>query len=500
MRVIRCTINIINRVYIDGLPYHFTYLCIIKLVIFLYFPTVVSFTTFLDVTGTGTMNVHVVLNARVSCKFYEVFDEGIRQCRERFRPIAPPAPFFPLENLTIPIIILNFTLQPDNISINCTAPIALNSHEYEEGEDNDTLIYEGVLYKIIKHDSQGRPIICTNFTRFGTVPENKTRQMFPPAFIVLTYITSSLSILGSIAILITYSIFKELRSLPSKILMNLACAFLAGDILILLYNIVSSFASIPLEGTATTAILLHFFMLSRFSWMSLMAFETCRVFSLAVKLQSDISKKSKRILLLIYLLIGWGLPLAITVITIIVNYTTDGLVLYGETNNGSNSSNGSAGRPWINHHASAAVAFLTPAVLALLFNGAAFITVIVLLCKSAQSDQTKGKSIAKYWKHIRISGALFTVLGVSWVFGLFALLPALRWVWYPFIIFSASQALWIAVTFLFTQKIIKLYISLITCNKQLSKTSTQSKKTTAAVSFNVSNEKSIIMNSNKTHP
>ena len=444
-----------------------------QLLVGLYFPTVLSFTTFLDVTGTGSTKVPIVLNTRVYCKLNEVFDEGTRQCRARFSPT---------------IVIVNFTLQPDNISINCTAPIVLNSSEYEEGENNDTLTYEGEVYKIITHDSQGRPIICTNFTSSGIVPMNETREMPPLAFIVLTYITSSFSIIGSIAILLTYSIFKELRSLPSKILMNLASAFLAGDLLILLYNIIaSSFASIPLEGTATTAILLHFFMLSRFSWMNLMAFETCRVFSLAVKLQSDISKKSKRILLLIYLLIGWGLPLAITVITIIVNYTTDGLVLYGET------SNGSAGRPWINHHASAAVVFLTPAVLALLFNGAAFITVVVLLCKSAQSNQTKGKSIAKYWKHIRISGALFAVLGVSWVLGLFALLPVLKWAWYPFIIFSASQALWIALTFLLTEKIIKLYISLITCDKQLSKASTQSKKTTAAVSFNVSNEKSIIM-------
>ena len=413
-------------------------------IIILYFPTVLSFTTFLDVTGTGSMNVQIVLNTRVYCKFNEVFDEGTRQCRERFSP-------------TIPIV--NSTLQPDNISINCTAPIALNSSEYEVGENNDTLTYEGVLYKIITYDSQGQPIICTNFTTSGIAPTNETRELMPPlAFIVLTYITSSLSILGSIAILLTYSIFKKLRSLPSNILINLASAFLAGDILILFYNIVSSFASIPLEGTATTAILLHFFMLSRFSWMNLMAFETCRVFSLAVKLQSDISKKSKRILLLIYLLIGWGLPLAITVITIIVNYTTDGLVLYGET------SNGSAGRPWINHHASAAVVFLAPAVLALLFNSAAFITVVILLCKSAQSNQTKGKSIAKYWKYIRISGALFAVSGVSWVFGLFALIPVLHWAWYPFIIFSASQALWIAVTFLLTKKIIKLYISLITCD------------------------------------
>ena len=126
---------------------------------------------------------------------------------------------------------------------------------------------------------------------------------------------------------------------------------------------------------------------------------------------------------------------------------------YGET------SNGSAGAPWINQPQSAAVAFLAPAVLALLFNAVAFVTVIILLCKAAGMQNGK-ESLTSYWKHIRISGALFTTMGITWVFGLIALVPAFSWAWYPFIVFSSSQALWIAIAFLLTTKIVKLYISL----------------------------------------
>ena len=371
----------------------------------------------------------ITLKSVVKCGQNQVFDKDARQCRRIFVPA-------------------------NETSINCTTPIALDSHEYEPGVDNNTLSFQGNLYRIIDHDPSGRPVICTNYTRFGIVERIVNNTVTPVAFTYITYVTTSMSIIGSIAILLTYSIFKELRSLPSRILMNLAVAFLVGDLLILIYSVSSSISPFPLEGTSTMAIFLHFFMLSRFSWMSIMSFETCRVFYLAVKLQSDIAKKSKTILLLVYLLIGWCIPLAITTVTIIVNYTTDDLVWYGET------SNGSAGAPWINQRQSAAVAFLTPAVIALLFNAAAFATAVILLCKAAGSkDNGGGKSLKSHWKYIRISCALFTVMGITWVFGLLALVPALSWAWYPFIVFSSSQALWIAIAFLLTTKVIKLYIS-----------------------------------------
>ena len=340
----------------------------------------------------------------------------------------------------------------DQFNCNLTL-IALNSSEYMR-VDNHTLLYDNRIFEIVTRDHLDRPVICINLTSNGT----QLMDVFilvtltPLPLIVLTYIGSSLSILGSIAILLTYSIFHELRSLPSKILMNLATAFLVSDLLILLYG-ASSATPFTLNGTAAMAILLHFFMLSRFSWMSLMAFESCRVFSLAVKLQSDISNKSKTILLKVYLVIGWGLPLTITLITIIINYTTDGLVLYGET------SNGTVGPPWINHPPSAAVAFLAPIVVALLFNGAAFVVSGVLLCKAAFSERSNGNKNGANLRYFRVIVALFSVMGLTWLFGFLALIAQMNWAWYPFIILNSSQALWIAATFLLTKKIIKLYMS-----------------------------------------
>ena len=406
------------------------------------------------------MTVQVVLTTTVTCKLNEVFDSDIRKCRNSFQPadvIIPP------DNCTN-----NMT------TVNCTSLVALNSSEYQTTNNSCTLLYRGKEVDIITHDELDRPVICTNFTREGMVEENGTRIETPLPFIIITYITTSISIVGSIAILLTYTIFKQLRTLPSKILMNLAAAFLAGDFIILLYDVSASLSnSLPVELTATMAILFHFLLLSRFSWMSLLGFETCRIFNLALKLQSDIPNKAKSILLIIYMIIGWGLPLAITVITIIVNYATDELVLYGETENGS------TGPPWINHPTSAVIAFICPAVLALLFNVVAFATSFVLLCKAAGSMRSVKK-------HVRIIVALFTAMGLTWLFGVIALIPELSWAWYPFIILSSTQAMWIAVMFLLTKKIIKLYISLFNC-KRLTDAVLQKTKIKSKVSTKMSN-------------
>ena len=274
-----------------------------------------AFSGLLDVTGTGQTTQKVQYTIRVYCKDDEVYDFNADRCRKIFVPRLLP-------NITIDHEDeeLNYTTEetnsskttdtitPNNDPFNCTLTlIALNSSEYVQ-VDNHTILYQDRPFKVVTRDHLDRPVICINLTNNGTRLVNATIVVTPLAFIVLTYIGSSLSILGSIAILLTYSIFRELRSLPSKILMNLATAFLVSDLLILLYG-ASSVSPFTLEGTATMAIFLHFFMLSRFSWMSLMAFESCRVFGLAVKLQSDISKKSKTILLMVYLVIGWGLPL-----------------------------------------------------------------------------------------------------------------------------------------------------------------------------------------------
>ena len=119
--------------------------------------------------------------------------------------------------------------------------------------------------------------------------------------------------------------------------------------------------------------ILHFFFLAQFSWMSVMSFEMTQTFNQALKLKTQKLKIFKRNLFIIYFLIGWGLPLLVTVISIIVNFTTNGLVLYGVL------SDGTQGSCWINHLESAVVAFVVPVCLSLIFNFTTFIVVSVYL-------------------------------------------------------------------------------------------------------------------------
>ena len=57
---------------------------------------------------------------------------------------------------------------------------------------------------------------------------------YPAGYFILTYIGCSLSVIGTVPILLTYCLFKDLRSLPSKLLMNLAATILMSSVFILI--------------------------------------------------------------------------------------------------------------------------------------------------------------------------------------------------------------------------------------------------------------------------
>ena len=148
--------------------------------------------------------------------------------------------------------------------------------------------------------------------------------------------------------------------------------------------------------------------------MSVMSFEMTQTFNQALKLKTQKLKIFKRNLFIIYFLIGWGLPLLVTVISIIVNFTTNGLVLYGVL------SDGTQGSCWINHLESAVVAFVVPVCLSLIFNFTTFIVVSVYLFMASQAQDKVEKH--HHISYLRINLAIFTVSGLTWVFGFIAIL------------------------------------------------------------------------------
>lgn len=180
----------------------------------------------------------------------------------------------------------------------------------------------------------------------------------------------------------------------------------------------------------------------------------CRLFFMATKLRPDDSKHLKARLLVVYLLVGWSLPLIITTATVITNYTTEGLVQYGEREGDDNNT----AQCWINHALSLVVAFLVPVGVAILFNTIFFVVSVSLLCKASN---TSVKSIrSTQGRNIRVIIAAFVTTGITWLFGILAIFNQ-TWAWYPFIAFNSSQAMLIALAFLLTRRVLQLYRTLL---------------------------------------
>ena len=99
---------------------------------------------------------------------------------------------------------------------------------------------------------------------------------------VLIYVTFTgtlLSIISLCFLLCVYLCFKELRNLPGKCLISLSVALLCYQAVLL-----GGAKSQEVDTLCkAVAILLHFFLLTAFSWMSVMAFDTARTFTVKGK-------------------------------------------------------------------------------------------------------------------------------------------------------------------------------------------------------------------------
>ena len=403
-----------------------------------------SCSPFIDFFGTSVVNCSGALRTLDESEYQEMDNNTVLFGGEVVEIVR-------MDSAGRPVVCVNIT---GNVSLNCPAGqslLSLNDSQQFEDLGNNSILFNDEVIEIVFNDS-GTVFVCA--AQNGTISVNITVTLFsyPAGYFILTYIGCSLSVIGTVLMLLTYSLFKGLRTLPGKLLMNLAATILMSSLFILVGGPIT--AAFPNANLCTSvAVILHFFFLGQFSWMSVMSFEMVRTFNQALKLRTQESNRFKRNLFITYFLIGWGLPLLVTVMSIIVNFTTDGLVLYGVL------SDGTQGRCWINHLESAIVAFVVPVCLSLLFNFTTFIVVSVYLFMASRAqDKVEKHNRVSY---LRINLAIFTVSGLTWLFGFIAILAGTSWAWYVFIILNSGLGFVIFIAFLFTKKVLQLYLSLL---------------------------------------
>ena len=188
------------------------------------------------------------------------------------------------------------------LSQNCLL-ISFNQSDYKKLPNGSVYIkphnkiYSNTSYTI----RNNKLLLCVNFSRNATATASeqsfsRKTKTTPASLQILTSIGCTVSMVSLVLLLITYMLLAELRNLPGKIIINLALSLLAYQAMFF------SAVETPLanqEQCLVIAVLLHFFVLSSFTWMNVMAYDVHRTFTTSGKLNPPICISYIHFLLLI---------------------------------------------------------------------------------------------------------------------------------------------------------------------------------------------------------
>ncbi|XP_041352198.1 adhesion G-protein coupled receptor G6-like isoform X2 [Gigantopelta aegis] len=240
------------------------------------------------------------------------------------------------------------------------------------------------------------------------------------ALSIISYIGCGVSLLALIVTVATYLMFRKLRrDNPSKILVNL-CITLAAANLIFLFGMQDYAFADPIACKVVAA-LMHFALLSALTWMAVEAFYMYLALVLVFKTYFEH-------FMLKCSLIGWGLPLVIVAITLGVG-STENYGLLG------------SGICWLKNPAFY-IAFLAPVSLILLMNLLAFGLVLRQILGVSAKNLNKSDK-ASTVTQLRGAVGVIILLGLTYIFAIFAIGQASIVFYYLFAIFNSLQGLFI---------------------------------------------------------
>jgi hypothetical protein len=311
------------------------------------------------------------------------------------------------------------------------------------------ILETGTCHDVLFYNDTENPVVCLYLTIPLVVDTSHPNTLVPA---VLTFIFSSLSIVASALVLVTHIIFPALRTLPSKLVMNLALAFLLGDVCAIVV------IAIVFENGNSTAIdiantVSFYFFYARFMWMAFAGFEMCRTIHVGTQLRFDSEIKRMR-LLIGYMLFGWGIPLLPTTIMAVVHFES----LEGRDGNEGHALFGIGGL----------VITLVPIGIVVLFNIGLVIYLTFILHKAYmwQTQVSDALTVQKRNTNFtRIFLIVLSVLGITWITMVVLYIDEDFFrnltVQIIYIILNSTQPIFVCFAFLGTKKILLKYMTLL---------------------------------------
>ncbi|XP_031552760.1 uncharacterized protein LOC116289946 isoform X2 [Actinia tenebrosa] len=314
---------------------------------------------------------------------------------------------------------------------------------------NGSLLINGKIREDIKLEViDNSSYICwNNYTESYTSRGHPEKGPHKTVLGIITAVCFALSTTCLLYLLVTYTIFPELRTTPGKTVMSLSCA-------LMLYMA----CHLPLTSTSYpvlcvgNAIVLHYAVLSVFAWLSVLAFDISKRFGgkaierVAARADRSQSTARKRCdsLFFKYCAYSWGMPLAIISACIVLDVTDTFSFGYGQ-----------GLYCYISSHGIMA-AVVAPVTAILLFNFTALVRTVYGINKLK-----KDTSIASQSSSQSSSGILYLKLtclfGLSWILNIIFAFTQNIFVAYLAVILNSCQGIFMCLGFCFNERVLSFY-------------------------------------------
>ncbi len=195
----------------------------------------------------------------------------------------------------------------DSTWLDCSF-VVLNSSEYIMKENDTLLVYGGEEFQsstfLVLPDRRAHVCVDPFSDKHFDIDDDIINSIAVTPMDIVSVVTTTMSILGSLGTLITYTKFKRLRNIFGTAIMSLSVALLMAQLL----NILSDSVHFWDEICVALGVIKHYFWLATFTWTSTGAcilfvqFATDQIHS-----RSAVSTGTERMMAL--QILGWGLPL-----------------------------------------------------------------------------------------------------------------------------------------------------------------------------------------------
>ena len=380
-------------------------------------------------------------------------------------------------------------LSETNSELHLDCPlITLNTSEFNQ-LSNGTVIEKASGMKLKRGEyillSNGRLRHCSNYSRNYTTTETDFVWNYKEFVIILSVVGSILNIISCSIVLLTYACFKSLRTLPGFNLINLVTAILLSHLVL----ITGAGHVNDIQVCTAVAFFLHFFFFSTFTWSSVAAFDILRTFVID-KAKSHLRTVSMRQTIMKYCAYGWGLPLLVCTTCLLLDKVSTINISYGNKS-----------MCWITNANALIVVFIVPVSLIILFNSVVFVVsaraIHIGLKHSATLHALKGQSqrrrrssislqpetAKKLKKEVTALFSIFSLLSLTWVFALIAASKKTSFFWYPFMVFTSLQGVFLLISYVLKKQVRQEYkraiIKIVKRMDETSRSSTNDKRTSS---------------------